>query len=185
MERTLHEQDPTLVGDGDGNDLMAAYDFHLLVLTIIWGGVVNIGLIVPLFRHTVITYYLHAFIMWIVAIFNFAGCFMELVVESGELGDGEDFHEALGIVTLALTLIICVLGIWLRFACESPRIPGWVVRYSRYAHAFTGIGLWACAQMALLSAWWSTNITIFYGLLGYQIAFIIIRSIYRLFPPRI
>ena len=39
--------------------------------------------------------------------------------------------------------------------------------------------------MALLSAWWSTNITIFYGLLGYQIAFIILRTLYRYFPPEI
>ena len=90
MSRILSQFQPNLVGDGDEGDSNtgAAYQFHLLSLTIIWAGAANLGLIVPLFRHSVVTYYLHAIIMWVVAIFNFAGCFMELVVEEGELGDG-------------------------------------------------------------------------------------------------
>lgn len=157
---------------------------HLLVLTIVWAGVANLGLIVPLWRQTVLTYYLHAIIMWVLAIFTFVGSFMELVVESGDIAN-EDLHETTGIIAFACTLVICVLGVWLRFSQESPLIPAWVVHYSRYVHAVGGIAVWVIAQVALLSAWQGVDNTIFTGILVWQIIFIIARTAYRFFPPRL
>ena len=149
-----------------------------------WAGVANLGLIVPLFRHTVVTYYLHAIIMWVLAIFTFAGSFLQLIAESGSLPNG-DLHETFGIITMACTLVICVLGVWMRVSQESSNIPGWVVHYSRYVHAIGGIIVWLVAQVALLLAWHGINETVFIALLVWQVIFIILRTAYRFFPPRI
>ena len=181
--RFLHEQSKPLVGD-DGGGLGALFQMHLLILTIMWAGVANLGMLVYLWRQTVITYYLHAIIMWVLAIFTFVGSFFELVAESGEIAN-EDLHETTGIIAFALTLVICVLGVWLRFSQESAIIPGWVVHYSRYVHVFGGIIVWVIAQIALLSAWQGVDNTIFTGILIWQIVFIIIRTTYRFFPPRL
>ena len=66
----------------------ASYQFHFLSLTIIWAGAVNVGIIVYLFRHSVITYYIHAIIMWIACIFTFCGAFMQIVMGQGSIGNG-------------------------------------------------------------------------------------------------
>ena len=148
---------------------------HLLILTIMWAGVANLGILVYMWRQTVITYYLHAIIMWVLAIFTFVGSFFELVAESGEIVN-EDLHETTGIIAFALTLVICVLGVWLRFSQESAIIPGWVVHYSRYVHVFGGIIVWVIAQIALLSAWQGVDNTIFTGILIWQIVLTTIRQ---------
>ena len=58
-----------------------------------------------------------------------------------------------------------------------------MIRYSRYIHIVGGMTLWTLAQIALLSAWYGTNISVFYGLLGWQIAFFLLKMIYLFFPP--
>lgn len=62
---------------------------HLLILTITWAGLANIGLIAPLFRHTIFAYYLHSVIMWLVVIFTLVGSFLPIVGEGGQLHEGE------------------------------------------------------------------------------------------------
>jgi formate-dependent nitrite reductase membrane component NrfD len=71
----LGDDDDEGGGEGEGD----AFNLHLLSLTIMWAGVANLGLIVPLFRQTTVTYYLHTLLMWIVCIFTFVGSYMELM----------------------------------------------------------------------------------------------------------
>ena len=123
--------------------------------------------------------------MWLVTIFNFIGCFIQFAADVGDdLGDLKNLHNVCGIVALGLNLVICFTGVWARFAQESTEASGKLVRYSKYIHHYLGIALWGCAQIALLSAW-VLDSSIFYGLLGYQIAFALLRTIYRYKPPKI
>ena len=156
---------------------------HLTVLTIMWAGVANLGILVYMFRQTVITYYLHAIIMWVLAIFTFVGAFLQLIKDG--VMPNMDLHRTAGVITLACTLVICVGGVWLRFSQESAIAPAWVVHYSRYVHAVGGIIVWVVAQIALLSAWKGVNETVFIGVLVWQIVFLLFRAGYRFFPPRL
>ena len=156
---------------------------HLLILTIMWAGVANLGILVYMWRQTVITYYLHAIIMWVLAIFTFVGAFLQLIKDG--VMPNMDLHRTAGVITLACTLVICVGGVWLRFSQESAIAPAWVVHYSRYVHAVGGIIVWVVAQIALLSAWKGVNETVFIGVLVWQIVFLLFRAGYRFFPPRL
>ena len=79
INRLLHEGG----NHGNSEEAQPYYQFHLLSLTIVWAGAVNIGIIVYLFRHSVITYYLHAIIMWVACIFTFTGAFMQIIKDQG------------------------------------------------------------------------------------------------------
>ena len=76
----------------------------------------NLGIIFPLFRQTVLTYYLHALTMWIVAILTFVGTIIQIIVPNHDLQGYGRVHEIIGICVLSVTLSICFLGTWLRFA---------------------------------------------------------------------
>lgn len=91
----------------------------------------------------------------------------------------------MGFVNFGVLLAICLLGVWLRHTQESSTLSGKVVRYSRFIHIYAGLILFICCQASVLSAYYSLDIQIFYALLGYQIGFLVLRGLYRFFPPRI
>ena len=76
-----------MVGDGHlpSEPAVSVLTFHCYILTIVWCGLANLGMIFPLFRHTVITYYLHAITMWIVAILTFVGTIIQIIVPNHDL----------------------------------------------------------------------------------------------------
>ena len=75
---TVQQEDIPLINqfDDEGNcNGCGILTLHRLTLTVMWTGVANLGLLAPLFRHSVLSYYVHSISMWIVAIFTFVGVF--------------------------------------------------------------------------------------------------------------
>ncbi len=87
MERILQQ----FSDDGNCNGC-GIYTLHRLALTIAWTGLANIAMIMPLFRQTILTYYIHSTIMWIVAICTAIGVFAEIVVWDGRLEAAALYH---------------------------------------------------------------------------------------------
>ena len=182
MERNLY-LDEKFVNEPIAERNTFLFRFHVISLTIIWVGMANVGLICRLFRHSLLSYYIHAISMWIVAIFTFVGSFMEIAAQAASTENS--LHEIAGLIVLGLTLIICLMGVWLRHSQESHKIAGQVVRYSRIAHLIGGMLLYIGAQIALLSAWWKHEKTIFSIIVIIEIVFFTIWCLCRIFPPKI
>ena len=120
--------------------------------------------------------------MWIVAIFTFVGSFMEIAAQAASTEN--QLHEIAGLIVLGLTLIICFMGVWLRYTQESHKIAGQIIRYSRIAHLIGGLLLYVLAQVALLCAWWKHEKTIFYIIVSLEGVFFLFWCVCRIFPPK-
>ena len=59
---------------------------HRLILTVTWTCLANVALIMPLFRQTTITYYIHSTIMWVLVICTTVGIVAEITIWDGRLG---------------------------------------------------------------------------------------------------
>ena len=158
------------------------YQFHLWAQTVTWTFIVNIGIAVMLFRHSHAAYYIHACAMSFAMFFTFTSVILEIISVGGGLGEGKTVHHIAGLIVFTSMTTIYILGFWMKYTQSSSYIKAWMIEYTRYVHAFGGIALFLVSQVALLSAWWSQNKTVFYCLMVYQIIFFGVRTFYRLNP---
>ena len=85
-----------------------------MILTVGWCGVANLGLIMPLFRQSVVTFYLHAICMWGVVVCTAVGVIGEIIVWDGRIVYGAIIHKYIGLVVFLFTFAIALLGVWTR-----------------------------------------------------------------------
>ena len=107
------------LGDGHATTTPTNVTVHCILLTVIWIGVANIGLIAIMFKQSAKAYYIHSICMWIVAIGGFVGPFL-LILPTGFHIDSADtvqwkIHKVCGMIMLCVVGLQCILGMLARF----------------------------------------------------------------------
>ena len=121
--------------------------------------------------------------MWIVTAMSLGGIVPEIIVTGFVPGGIATLHYTCGLIVLFEVVFICLLGRLLRIKKESPTASPNTVYIITRIHAILGILLYLTAQLAVMSKWYILDMNVFIGLLTYQIIFLLVRTIYFLFPP--